>query len=157
MEYNKEEFLDDGDSRSKQVVDTKPNAWRVDDDNNPDENDLKGRPGDATVNPVMEGKPMGGQNFGENNVTPSGDDRNNPSQNAGYSNGYFARTEPSEEHPEDTNFTSPGQEARPDYGKAQSDQTIINELPKPEKVERGNGENDRPHKGNTYQEGTADN
>lgn len=24
------------------------------------------------------------------------------------------------------------------------------ELPKPEKVERGNGENDRPHKGNTY-------
>jgi hypothetical protein len=30
-------------------------------------------------------------------------------------------------------------------------------MPKPEKVERGNGENDRPHKGNTYQEGTADN
>jgi len=29
--------------------------------------------------------------------------------------------------------------------------------PKPEKVERGNGENDRPHKGNTYREGTADN
>jgi hypothetical protein len=29
--------------------------------------------------------------------------------------------------------------------------------PKPEKVERGNGENDRPHKGDTYQEGTADN
>ena len=24
------------------------------------------------------------------------------------------------------------------------------ELPKPEKAERGNGENDRPHKGNTY-------
>jgi hypothetical protein len=29
--------------------------------------------------------------------------------------------------------------------------------PKPEKVERGNGENDRPQKGDTYQEGTADN
>ena len=30
------------------------------------------------------------------------------------------------------------------------------ETPKPDKVERGNGKNDRPHKGNTYQEGTAD-
>jgi hypothetical protein len=29
-------------------------------------------------------------------------------------------------------------------------QKFINELPKPEKAERGNGENDRPHKGNTY-------
>ena len=28
-------------------------------------------------------------------------------------------------------------------------QTLISESPKPEKVERGNGENDRPHKGNT--------
>ncbi len=31
------------------------------------------------------------------------------------------------------------------------------EMPKPEKVERGNGENDRPHKSEPYQEGTADN
>jgi hypothetical protein len=29
--------------------------------------------------------------------------------------------------------------------------------PKPEKVERGNGENDRPQKGDTYRERTADN
>ncbi|MGZ3756659.1 MAG: hypothetical protein ACXVAY_14570 [Mucilaginibacter sp.] len=29
-------------------------------------------------------------------------------------------------------------------------QEFISESPKPEKVERGNGENDRPHKGNTY-------
>ena len=34
---------------------------------------------------------------------------------------------------------------------------MMGETPKPEKVERGNGENDRPHKGNTYYEGTDDN
>jgi len=33
---------------------------------------------------------------------------------------------------------------------------FADEMPKPEKVERGNGENDRPHKGNTYYEGTGD-
>ncbi len=156
MEFNKEELLDDRDSHAKQAVNVKPNAWRVHDDDKLEENDLSGRPGDAKVKPVMEGKPMGGHNFGKNNVTPSGDDKNNPSQNAGYSNAYFARTEPSEEHPEDTNFKSPNQDGWPDYSKAQPNQTITGESPKPEKVERGNGENDRPHKGNTYQEGTAD-
>jgi len=34
--------------------------------------------------------------------------------------------------------------------------SATNSDPKPEKIERGNGENDRPHKGNTYQEETAD-
>lgn len=32
-------------------------------------------------------------------------------------------------------------------------QTNENETPKPEKVERGNGENDRPHKSEPYYEG----
>jgi hypothetical protein len=36
------------------------------------------------------------------------------------------------------------------------DYSQATEYPKPEKVERGNGENDRPHKGGTYQEGSYD-
>jgi hypothetical protein len=59
---------------------------------------------DDGTKPVTEGQPMGGQNFGKNNVTPSGDDKNNPSQNAGYTNAYFRRTEPAEEHTESNNF-----------------------------------------------------
>ncbi|MDB5132230.1 MAG: hypothetical protein JWR02_1979, partial [Mucilaginibacter sp.] len=146
----------DRDSHVKQV-DPKPNAWRVDDDVNLDENDLESRRGDTNNREVMEGKAMGGHNFGHNNRTPAGDDKNNPSQNAGYSNGYFARNEPLEEHPEDSNFKVQGQGGRPDYSKAQPS-NITGEMPKPEKTERGNGVNDRPHKGeNSYQEGTADN
>ena len=99
---------------------------------------------------------MGGQNFGENNNTPSGDDKNNPSENAGYDNAYFKRTEPSEEHPEDTNFRSPEQEGAPNYDKAQPYSNMTTEDPKPEPVERGNGENDRPHKSADYVEGTDD-
>lgn len=136
---------------------TRPNATRVADDDNPDEDDLgTGLRGESEMKPVREGQPMGGQNFGSNNVTPSANDKNNPSQNAGNTNAYLARTEPSEEHPEDTNFKPASQEGRADYSKAES-KPNINDMPKPEKVERGNGENDRPHKGNTYQEGTADN
>jgi hypothetical protein len=107
--------------------------------------------------PVTEGKPTGGQKFGENNLTNSGDDKNNPSQNAGYTNAYFKRTEPSEEHPEDTNFKAAHQDGAPNYDKAQPYSNMQNQEPKPEKTERGNGENDRPHKGNTYYEGTDDN
>ena len=69
--------------------------------------------------PIREGQPTGGQKFGEENNTPSGDDKNNPSQNAGYSNEYFRRTEPSEEHPESTNFKPEDQEGEPDYDSAQ--------------------------------------
>jgi hypothetical protein len=157
MEFNKEEFSHDGDNHAKQGS-PKPNAWRVDSVDNLNENDLEGRRGDTNKRPVMEGKAMGGHNFGQNNLTPSGDDKNNPSQNAGYANAYFARNEPSEEHPENSNFKAQSQNGQPDYSKAQPRQTIMNEMPKPEKVERGNGVNDRPHKGgDSYQEGTADN
>lgn len=73
--------------------------------------------------PVREGEPMGGQKFGENNNTYAGDDKNNPSQNAGYTNEYFRRTEPAEEHPENTNFKVKDQEGAPDYDSAQLQKT----------------------------------
>ena len=107
--------------------------------------------------PIREGEPMGGHRFGENAITPSGDDKNNPSKNAGYNNAYFGRTEPSEEHPEDTNFRPADQEGAPNYDKAQPYSKMTAQDPKPEPVERGNGENDRPHKSAPYVEGTDDN
>ena len=106
--------------------------------------------------PVREGTPMGGHNFGKNNNTSAANDRNNPSQYAGNTNPYFDRTEPMEEHPEDSNFKFPSQQGTPEYDKAMPGFVKNTSEPKPEKVERGNGENDRPHKGNAYQEGTED-
>lgn len=90
--------------------DARANAYRVDDDDNLDEKDLKrsyifGDSEEADAGqPGMEGEGMGGQNFGKSSVTTSGDDPANPSRNAGYENEYFRRTEPSEEHPENNNF-----------------------------------------------------
>jgi hypothetical protein len=156
MELNNEKFLDDRDNQSKREHD-KPNAWRVNDDNNLKEKDLERNLYRNNKKPIMEGQAAGGQNFGKNNLTPAGDDKNNPSQNAGHTNAYFARTEPSEEHPEDSNFKLKNQDGQPDYDKAQAHSRIMNDSPKPEKVERGYGENDRPKKSNTYYEGTADN
>ncbi len=88
-------------------------ANHLDDDSRPAEN----------TNPVREGQPMGGQKFGESSNTYAGDDKNNPSQNAGYTNEYFRRTEPSDEHPEDSNFKVKDQEGSPDYDKAQARMT----------------------------------
>ena len=96
--------------------------------------------------PIREGQPMGGQNFGKNNNTPAGDDKNNPSQNAGYTNEYFRRTEPSEEHPEDTNFKVKEQEGEPDYSSAQ-----------PHPASPQNQQVNSPVEQRSYQEGTADN
>lgn len=93
--------------------------------------------------PVTEGQPMGGQNFGSNNVTPAGDDKNNPSQNAGYSNEYFRRTQPAEEHTESNNFKPLDQEGKPDYEKAQSGKSDDDEK--------------ETEPTQTYEEGTADN
>jgi hypothetical protein len=157
MAFNDDNLTDDRDDHLLTENKTQPNAYRVD-DKNIEEKDLKktylfGK-GDQHANPT-EGLGVGGQKFGQDNLTPSGDDKNNPSRNAGYTNAYFARTEPSEEHPEDSNFTSPNQEGAPNYNKAQP-HASINE-PKPEKVERGNGENDRPHPEQPYTEGTDDN
>lgn len=110
-----------------------------------------------TANPT-EGKGVGGENFGQENNTPAGNDKNNPTQMAGHTNAYFDRNEPSDEHPEDSNFTAAYQDGEPDYGKAQPNDTAMETLdPKPEKVERGNGENDRLHPQQPYTEGTDDN
>ena len=121
MNYKDDEFLNDFDDQPEQSKpnanrDDKPenndapNAYAVKDDESVEEKDLKRSYlfGDAEMKPVREGQPMGGESFGENNVTPSGDDENNPSRNAGYSNSYFGRTEPAQEHPENSNFTADG-------------------------------------------------
>jgi hypothetical protein len=144
MNFNDDDIAGDRDNQTQTTENIKPNAYRVDDGAGLDEKDLEksylfGK-GDNPANPT-EGKSEGGQNFGKENLTPAGDDKNNPSQNAGYTNAYFARNEPSDEHPEDSNFTAAGQDG----------------APKPEKVERGNGENDRPHPQQPYTEGTDDN
>ncbi len=159
MEFNNDEFLDDKDNHKEQEK-GKPNAWRINDDKNLQEKNLERNlygKSENNMKPVMEGEGMGGHNFGKNSNTPAGDDKNNPSQNAGYANAYFARTEPFEEHPENNNFKNKNQGGEPNYIKAQPYANWNNEEPKPEKIERGNGENDRPHKGDGYQEGTADN
>jgi hypothetical protein len=160
MEFDNDKVLNDRDNHSKQGSKGQPEAYRVDDDKNLKEENLErnlyGNSRD-NMKPVMEGRPMGGHNFGQNNNTPAGNDKNNPSQYAGTTNAYFNRTEPSEEHPEDSNFTGKQQDGQPDYSKAQPTTAVKAENPKPEKVERGNGENDRPHPQEPYREGTADN
>jgi hypothetical protein len=145
MLYKDDEFVNDRNDHSKPQ--NKPNAYRIDDGDNVEEKDLERSFlfGGNETRPVMEGKPMGGENFGENNLTPAGDDKNNPSRNAGYTNKYFARTEPSEEHPEDTNFKPLEQEGWSDYSKAMSKEKGDN---------IGNGDKPKPQQG--YQEGTAD-
>jgi hypothetical protein len=157
MEFNNEDILNDRDNHSSAGSNEKPAVYRVANDKNLKEEDLeRNLYGNSRNNmkQVREGQPMGGQNFGKNNNTSSANDKNNPSQYAGNTNPYFDRTEPSEEHPENSNFKPEYQDGRPDYSKAQP---YAEQTPKPEKVERGNGENDRPHKGGQYQEGTADN
>jgi len=156
MASNEDNLTDDRDDHS--LTKTQPNAYRVNDDHPIEEKELKmhylfGKGGQHT-NPT-EGKGTGGQKFGQENLTPAGDDKNNPSRNAGYTNAYFARTEPSEEHPEDSNFTARNQDGEPDYSKAQPH--ALDSDPKPEKRERGDGENDRPHPQEEYSEGTDDN
>ncbi|MBW4890776.1 hypothetical protein KXQ82_13680 [Mucilaginibacter sp. HMF5004] len=69
--------------------------------------------------PGMEGQGMGGHKFGEENHPPTGNDPNNPSQNAGSTNAYLAQTRPLEEHPENNNFKVPEQQGEPDYDGAQ--------------------------------------
>jgi len=159
MNFNDDDFA--GGSNDQQQTDQKAGGRRVDDGAGLNEQDLEktflfGK-GPNVANPT-EGKGTGGQNFGQENNTPAANDKNNPTRMAGHTNAYFDRNEPSEEHPEDSNFTAPGQDGEPDYDKAQpNDTTMENTDPKPEKVERGNGENDRPHEQQPYTEGTDDN
>jgi hypothetical protein len=129
MELKDEVFAEDRDDQAKHKNQS-INAYRVEEKRNLQQDDLER---DLFISssdknkPVMEGKGAGGGNFGKNNVTPSGDDKNNPSRYGGYTNAYFARTEPSEEHPEDTNFKVQNQGGTPDYDKARPHDKITNE------------------------------
>ena len=159
MDLNAEEIAADQD-RLQTGDKVQPGGSRVDNGAGLDEKDLERNflfgKGKNPANPT-EGKGVGGQNFGKENLTPASNDKNNPTQMAGHTNAYFDRTEPSEEHPEDSNFTAKDQDGAPDYDKAQPYSTMENIDPKPEKRERGNGENDRPHEQEPYTEGTDDN
>lgn len=140
------------------------NAYRVEDNDNLEEKDLKRTYlfGDAkmksTNEPGMEGQGMGGQNFGENNITPAGNDKDNPPQNAGENNAYFKRTQPAEEHPEDENFVAQNQQGGP--GKNENEPNIPGpqELPDQQKVgeDKDEGNKQRPNPQQEYQEGTSD-
>lgn len=104
---------------------TQPNAYEVKDDDNLEEKDLQrtflfGK-GDEEENGkanASEGFGEGGHAFGEANNTPSGNDANNPSQNAGNTNAYLGKTEPSDDHPEFINFKDPNQLGQPNYTQA---------------------------------------
>lgn len=137
----------------------KPKAWRVEEGDELTEDDLElellaGK----NSYPVREGQPMGGHQFGKGNNTSAANDKNNPSQYAGNTNPYFDRTEPMEEHPENSNFRPPAQQGSPDYDRARPDAFKNTSEPKPERVERGNAENDRPRKndGNYRQQQETD-
>lgn len=93
---------------------------------------------DQSTGQVREGKGMGGHNFGEDgNPTPTGDDKDNPSRNAGYTNAYFRRTKPTEEDTANNNFKPDYQQGEPDYEAAQQPRANIpgpQELPDQQKV-----------------------
>ena len=161
MIYKDDERADENIDNSKTINNNEPNAYRADDGAGLDEEDLKKQylfgKGNFEPHPT-EGQGTDGQKFGEENLTPAGNDKNNPSQLAGSTNAYFDRKEPSEEHPEDSNFTAINQEGAPSYSKATSKtKTMENTSPKPEEIKRGDGENDRPHPQQPYFEGTGDN
>lgn len=155
---NNEHWNNDESDYSEQQDHEKPNAYRVDDDKNLEEKDLKRTYlfGDSkvksTLAPGMEGQGMGGQSFGQNNLTFSGDDEANPSQNAGYDNAYFRRTQPAEEHPENSNFVAQNQQGEAGDANGQTNIPGPNELPDQQKV----GESKTPTPQQSYQEGTVD-
>lgn len=150
---------------AEQQPEKKPNAYRVEDDDNLEEKDLKKTYlfGNAqmkrTDEPGMEGQGMGGQSFGSNNLTPAGNDEANPAQNAGEGNAYFRRTQPAEEHPEDENFVPATQEGGPGGKENEPNIPGPQEVPDQQKVgEETTSEQDkhRPNPQQEYQEGTVD-
>ncbi|UEG52075.1 hypothetical protein LLH06_14005 [Mucilaginibacter daejeonensis] len=124
----------------------RPGGYEVKDEKNLEEKDLKRTflgGNDANPDqPGYESHGMGGESFGDNNLTRSGDDEANPSRSAGYTNDYFKRTEPAEEHPEFHNFKPKDQEGEADanMGKGEEQEHIVAD---------DNGTR-------KYQEGTAD-
>ncbi|AMR33027.1 hypothetical protein A0256_17175 [Mucilaginibacter sp. PAMC 26640] len=143
---------------------TKPSAYEVKDDDNLEEKDLQrsflfGSGGQEEIGKAKasEGSGSGGEKFGENNNTPSGDDKNNPSQNAGYTNEYFRRTEPSDEHPEHTNFKDPNQSGQSNYTQANdASKTGRSDEGDATATENSDGDSNKNEPQQTYSEGTAD-
>jgi hypothetical protein len=156
------EFQND-DHNPEQYDNNKPNAYRVDDNDNLTEEDLQhGYPTSkddmkSPDDPGMEGKGMGGENFGQNNLTPSGNDKANPSQTTGNNNAYFARTQPAEEHPENSNFTDPNQAGQSNYGQVMDATTQTGQSDEqPESDTDKNTSTGKPNPQQPYREGTAD-
>ncbi len=141
---------------NQQSNDATANAYKVEDDTNLEEKDLKrtifGGEDANPDKPGYESHGMGGESFGEINENRSGDDLANPSRNAGYSNDYFKRTEPLQEHPENQNFTPEEQEGEPDMNQGKEEVPGYREDPEQQKV--GGVESDDHNK---TQEGTSDN
>ncbi|WP_374950647.1 hypothetical protein [Mucilaginibacter sp.] len=142
---------------------TKPNAYQVEDDSNLEEKDLqrtflfgKGDEEKSGDEPDMEAEGAGGERFGQNNDTPSGDDKNNPSQNAGYSNEYFRRSEPLEEHPEFQNFKDSNQLGQSNYNEASGAAATGQSDEENKGPERDSNDN-KQDQNTSYQTGTADN
>lgn len=142
-------------------------GYEVKDDNdNKEEKDLKrsyifGDSHDANPDqPGYESEGMGGHAFEKYNVTRSGDDLANPSRTAGYSNDYFKRTEPLEEHPEDNNFKPKNQEGQPDMNQGKEEVPGYREAPDQQKVggvdTDGDNQSASASPEQRTQEGTAD-
>jgi hypothetical protein len=141
-------------------------GYKVEDDDNLTESDLKrsfifGNSHDDNPDQAgFESHGMGGQKFGESVENRSGDDLANPSRNAGYSNDYFKRTEPLEEHPEDNNFKPTNQEGEPDVNEGKEEVPGYREEPDQQKVGGVEAEPPGDHSASgdssQYQEGTAD-
>lgn len=128
-----------------------------DDDDNLDESDLKRKifgGDDANPDkPGYESHGMGGQAFGEISETRSGDDLANPSRNAGYSNDYFKRTEPLQEHPENQNFKPKDQLGEPDMNEGKEEVPGYREAPDQQKVGGVEQDNGLTQEGTTDQDG----
>ncbi|WP_121811998.1 hypothetical protein [Mucilaginibacter kameinonensis] len=158
MELSDNEFRSDELNRPEQE-ENKPNAYRIEDDSNEEEKDLKRKylfgksEMKSPEDEGMEGKGMGGQNFGQNNITPAGNDKDNPSQMAGDNNAYFNRIQPAEEHPENSNFKDPNQAGNANYSDAinASQNGRSDEDTGEEKTSDG-----KPNPQQPYQKGTAD-
>ena len=139
---------------AQQPNDAPAGGYKVEDDNNLEEKDLKrtflGGEDANPDQPGYESHGMGGESFGEISETRSGDDLANPSRNAGYSNDYFKRTEPLQEHPENQNFKPQDQLGEPDMNQGKEEVPGYREDPEQQKVggvEQDNGK---------IQEGTSD-
>jgi hypothetical protein len=158
MELRDSEFRSDELNRPEHE-ENKPNAYRVDDNSNEEEKDLKrsflfgSSEMKSPDDEGMEGKGMGGHNFGQNNITPAGNDKDNPSQMAGNNNEYFNRTQPAEEHPENSNFKDPNQAGNANY----SNVINVSQNGRSDEDEGQTETNDsKPNPQQQYQEGTAD-